>query len=169
MSGDMLESISPTDWGAICEVEEGFTWEEFGVNSQDDFFAHIEKVVKINWGKHAVGARAVQIRIGAACDYAQKSSGPVPYLFAAMLPSRTDKDDAYSLTPRSTGWISPELIIDGSPVQLCADPRFVRVRGAAQTSSFKVLGRIREQLLMELVSSVSQHGSRPGIVQFRAK
>lgn len=108
----------------------------------------------------------VQIRIGAACDYAQKTTGPIPYALAALLPEKVGLKP-HELTPNSTAWISPELDLGSGIVQVFVEPRFVRVRGEKAANTFKAIGRIKEQLLLELVSAIGHHSSRPGIVRFQ--
>ncbi|WP_426766147.1 hypothetical protein ACP3TD_06165 [Pseudarthrobacter sp. 1G09] len=109
-----------------------------------------------------------QIRTGAACDFAQKADGPIPYVLAAFIPVRKDNPKKRpELKPRSTAWMSPLLDIgDWGRGYLFVEPRFSRTRGADQTTSFSVIASIREQLLMELISAMSHHASRPGITQF---
>jgi len=78
-------------------------------------------------------------------------------------------DKAHELGPKSIGWISPELDLGSGIVQFFVQPRFVRVRGEKAAAKFKAIGRIKEQLLLELVAAVGHHSSRPGIVRFQVK
>lgn len=161
--------IAPTSWGAICEIEDSIDWREFGYDSAETCAEAVRKSVKIDWPKYKDKSRLLQVRIGAACDYAQKADGPIPYALALALPERVEVKP-HGLAENSTAWISPALVLGAlGVVQLLVDPRFVRVRGAEQTGSFTVVGRVKEQLLLELVSAVSMHGARPGIVRFKAQ
>ncbi|GAA1608985.1 MULTISPECIES: hypothetical protein [Leucobacter] len=163
---DKVREISPVAWGAVCEPEANFDWNEFGLDDETAYMEQIlAKGVRIDLAKYK--ASVAQIRIGAACDYAQKAVGPIPYALAALLPVK-EGEKSHELNPKSTGWVSPELDLGKGIVQIFVDPRFVRVRGAKTAASFNALGRIKEQLLLELVSVVSHHSSRPGIVRFKA-
>jgi hypothetical protein len=162
---DEARPISPLAWGAVCKPEPSIDWSEFGLADEAAYMNQIvTKNVKIDLSKYK--AAVAQIRIGAACDYAQKTLGPIPYALAALLPVK-EGTKPHELYPKSTGWISPELAFGNDIVQLFVDPRFVRVRGESAATAFGVIGRIKEQLLLELVSAVSHHSSRPGIVRFQ--
>lgn len=157
--------ISPLAWGAVCEIEEEIDWNELGLESEEHYVREIVATnVRIDLKKSSE-IEVVQIRIGAACDYAQKACGPIPYALAAVLPGKQGLK-AHALHSNSTGWISPEVDLGNGVVQLFVEPRFVRVRGETSAASFEVISRIGEQLLLELVSTVSHHGSRPGIFRF---
>ncbi|EQM75843.1 hypothetical protein L687_02045 [Microbacterium maritypicum MF109] len=165
---DDTRPISPLAWGAVNELEMSLDWNEFGLVDEDEYREYVvAKNLKIEWAKYKGNVKIAQIRIGAACDYAQKTSGPVPYVLAALVPVR-DGARPHELTPKSTGWISPEVDFGSGIVQLFVEPRFVRVRGETTAAAFKPIGRIKEQLLLELVSAVGHHSSRPGIVRFQA-
>lgn len=167
MKQDSARPISPLAWGAVCQLETDIDWSEFGL-TEEDYRKHVvAKNVSINWEKYGDKVKVVQIRIGAACDYAQKTTGPIPYALAALLPEK-EGPKPHELNGKSTAWISPELDLGEGVVQFFVEPRFVRVRGENLASSFVAIGRIKEQLLLELVSAVGQHSSRPGIVRFSA-
>lgn len=162
-------AVASTSWGAICELEAGFDWSEFGYSNASEFLEKaVRKGLRITWDAYRDRIKVVQVRIGAACDYAQKPEGPIPYVLAAFLPERSEPKP-HSLTETSTGWLSPTVKIGSMGVgQLFVDPRFARVRGDAAANGFTALGRMKEQLLLELISAVSHHGARPGIVRFKA-
>ncbi|GMA37560.1 hypothetical protein GCM10025876_37640 [Demequina litorisediminis] len=112
---DTARPISPLAWGAVCEPEPGIDWSEFGVADEATFVSEIvAKKVRIDLKNYAPGI--AQIRIGAACDYAQKATGPIPYALAALLPVK-DGDRTHELQPKSTGWLSPELDFGSGIVQ----------------------------------------------------
>lgn len=160
--------ISPLAWGAVCELEAGVDWSEFGLTDAEEYKREVvARRVKLNLASYGDAIKVVQIRIGAACDYAQKTTGPIPYALAALLPARPDQK-SHDLVPKSTSWISPEVDFGAGTVQLFVEPRFVRVRGESAAKDFVPLGRMKEQLLLELVSTIGQHNSRPGIVRFVA-
>lgn len=165
---DAARLISPLAWGAVCDLEAGIDWSEFGLADEEQYKEQVvAKNLKIDWPAYKDRVRVVQIRIGAACDYAQKTTGPVPYALAALLPEK-EGAKAHDLNPKSTAWISPELDLGDGTVQFFVEPRFVRVRGENTAATFTAIGRIKEQLLLELVSAVGHHSSRLGIVRFVA-
>lgn len=166
---DEARPVSALAWGAACELESDIDWSEFGLKDEAEYREQVvAKNLKIEWAKYKDKVKVAQIRIGAACDYAQKTTGPIPYALAALLPVR-EGEKAHELTPKSTAWISPELDFGDGIVQFFVQPRFVRVRGEGVAAKFKTFGRIKEQLLLELVEAVGHHSSRPGIVRFQVK
>lgn len=177
-SGDIV----PTAWGAISEIEADFPWGNFGLTGVQNFVDEVVvRGVNTKWdqvstdmtmGKGTARQLQVgQIRVGAACDFAQKTDGPVPYVLTAFVPSRTDSPKKNpELLARSTAWLSPLLDI-GNWGQgfLFVEPRFALTRGETQTSDFVVLARMREQLLLELIAAIAHHGARPGITRFEGE
>lgn len=162
-------AVVGTSWGAICELEDAFAWSEFGYSSVDDYLDKaVGKGIRNPLNGYRANIKIVQVRIGAACDYAQKPDGPIPYVLAAFVPERSEAKP-HSLYENSTGWLSPTLKIGNMGAgQLFVDPRFTRVRGDTVAEAFVALGRMKEQLLLELIAAVSHHASRPGIVRFIA-
>ncbi|MDY1006085.1 hypothetical protein [Curtobacterium sp. CFBP9011] len=166
---DEDRSMSALGWGAVCELEPDLDWGEFGLANENEFKEQVVRNnVQIDWIKYKDDLAVKQIRIGAACDYAQKTSGPIPFALVALLPERAG-EKPHELKPKSTGWISPELNLGGGTVQLFVQPRFVRIRGESVAVDFKAIARIKEQLLLELVEAVGHHSSRPGIVRFQSR
>lgn len=109
------------------------------------------------------------VYVGASCDYAQKTDGPIPYVVAAFVPMPRHAGrisvGGHKLAEGSHCWISPLIDLEGFGIgHLVADPRFTRTRGQDRACQFRAVNRIREQLLMQLISSVARHGDRPGIV-----
>ncbi|MBD8608898.1 hypothetical protein IFT77_00165 [Frigoribacterium sp. CFBP 13729] len=160
--------VLPDAWGSVSKLDSSLNWADFGLVDQDDYIANV-LCKNIKGTSQSTKVEVVQIRVGAACDYAQKATGPVPLAVAVLVDARTD-NKVHELFPNSTAWVSPMMsIAKERDVQIFVDPRFVRVRGHAQLRELNVLGRVREQLLMELVASIAQHGARPGIVRFTQK
>ena len=103
------------------------------------------------------------IRIGAACDYAQNRPGPLPFLFGLEIPvsaSRTGK------VPASV-WESPLLTVesDSGPFVLAVNARYALNMAPADIAAWQPVYRLREQLLMHLISHAGSYLTRPGIVQ----
>lgn len=160
-------------WGAICELEDDVDWAgELGIESGETYANHILgalKDPKKATKPSSQEVRPLQIRIGASCDYAQKTDGPIPYVVAAFVPIPQHAGrisvGGHKLAEGSHCWISPLIDLEGFGIgHLVADPRFTRTRGQDRACQFRAVNRIREQLLMQLISSVARHGDRPGIV-----
>lgn len=164
---DGSQPIAASEWGAISTLETNMDWGEFDLQSAEQF---VQREVSRHVGnlsaEQIAGTDVVQIRVGAACDYAQKASGPIPYVLAALLPGKTDEVKRHKLASNATCWLSPEVDLGGGPVQIFVDPRFVRVRGPASTAEFTPIARIKEQLLLALVATIGHHNMRPGITSF---
>ena len=173
--GGASARLTSTVWGAICELEAGVDWpNELGLSSEEAYREHILMCLRDLRGNELPAAdklRLLQIRIGAACDYAQKTEGPIPYVLAAFVPASTRRDTAtqplklHSLQDSSPNWLSPVLKLSAVG-HLVVDPRFVRSRGEEAAAAFPVVNRLREQLLMQLIGAVARHGDRPGTVYF---
>lgn len=166
-------NLIATMWGAICELEDDVDWTgELGIESGEAFTNHILgalKDPKKATKPSSQEVRPLQIRIGASCDYAQKTDGPIPYVVAAFVPmpqhAGTISVGGHNLADGSHCWISPLIDLEGFGIgHLVADPRFTRTRGQDRAGRFRAVNRIREQLLMQLISTVARHGDRPGIV-----
>jgi len=163
-------TVSPADWGAMSEIERDMRWGEFGLSDENQFVSDVlGNSMNINLPEYLPGISVVQIRVGAACDYAQRSLGPIPFVLAAFLPKKKGNKGPHKLKESSTAWLSPELTVRGAVGQIWVNPRYVRIRGESDAAGFVAFARVREQLLMELVEHIGHHSARPGIVRFDAK
>lgn len=161
------ETILPTDWGAVVDVKEGI-W-----NSDDQLrqlfdgsrSELLEEEFKIKAADHGK-CRPCLVRIGAACDYAQKRRGPLTYLLGLEIPADLKRNSA----PRAE-WKSPVMLLngEGEPFRLHVNVRFSLTRPASGCAGWTIRYRLREQLLMLLLSHANGYTARPGIVQLRAK
>lgn len=161
------ETILPTDWGAVVDVEEGI-W-----NSDDQLrqlfdgtrSELLEEEFKIKAADHEK-CRPCLVRIGAACDYAQKRRGPLTYLLGLEIPADLRRNSA-----PGAEWQSPVMLLngEGEPFRLHVNVRFSLARPASGCAGWTIRYRLREQLLMLLLSHANGYTARPGIVQLRAK
>jgi len=162
------ETILATDWGAVVELSEDI-W-----NSDDQLrqvfdgtrLELLEEEFKIKAADHE-RCRPYLVRVGAACDYAQKRRGPLTYLLGLEIPA----DLKRSASAPAAEWKSPALVLDGtqSPFRLHVNVRFSLSRPAGACEAWKIRYRLREQLLMLLLSHSNGYTSRPGIVQLPSK
>jgi hypothetical protein len=161
--------VAPTSWGAVCKLEPRMNWKTLGF---DDANGYVAEVVEKNVNTKMAADQTysvLQVRVGAACDYAQKALGPIPYAIAVFVPRRRD-GSSVRLKDSSRAWISPELEVPELGFgHLFVEQRFVRPIAQSVADRLKVVMRIREQLLMHLVSAIGEHAMRPGIIEFYTK
>ena len=81
------------------------------------------------------------VRVGAVCDHAQGHTGPVPYLVGLVVSGNNNE-----------------------PFKLHVNSRHLVTVTAAQTQGWEIQYRLREQLLMDLISHAAGYISRPGVV-----
>jgi hypothetical protein len=114
------------------------------------------------------------VRVGAACDYAQSKKGPITYLFGFEVPESAArrKDDRNNLLKLSDAiWQSPVFLPPDShePSRLLVHMRFPVTVLPKACAKWRASYRLREQLLMQLISAASAYAARPGIVQLPVK
>ncbi len=162
------EAILPTDWGVVVDVPDDWL--------QADSFEQIwgVKLPELLSSEFKIdresrnACKACLIRIGAVCDYAQRRKGPITFLLAFEIPvdAKRKVKDGKELTSPDAEWKSPVFATDGDPVpfRLHANVRFPLTKTATDCGTWKVRYRLREQLLVQLISTASSYVSRPGIV-----
>ena len=163
------EKIGPTDWGAVVEFPAEWRDDEqlrarFGLTERELLGGEF----RLDRNDRDPG-RLRLIRIGAACDYAQNRLGPLPYLLGVEIPCdanlKTGRDGKPLRAPASE-WTSPALLVDHEkPFRLTVNVRYSYSATAEIAGTWKALYRLREQLLMHLISHASGYLSRPGIVE----
>lgn len=161
------ETILPTAWGAVVDVKEDI-W-----NSDDQLrqlfdgsrSELLEEEFKIKAADHGK-CRPCLVRVGAACDYAQKRRGPLTYLLGLEIPADLKRNSA-----PGAEWKSPVMLLngEGNPFRLHVNVRFSLARPASGCEGWTVRYRLREQLLMLLLSHSNGYTARPGIVQLPTK
>ena len=105
----------------------------------------------------------VLVQSQAACDYAQRQPGSLPfYLGLEMEASNVRKD-----TPPAALWTSPPFEIKGSIRVLRVSARFQVSLPAQVAETDMPLYRLRDQLLADLIHHVHTYGARPGMISFR--
>ena len=157
------ETIRPTDWGAVVEFPDAW-WRDdelpkrFGV-TRDQLLAHEYKLKP----EERERCRPRLVRIGAACDYAQKRAGPLTCLFGLEIPVEAKR----SGKPPASVWSSPTLVVkpDDRPFVLAVNARYPLNAVPADTEAWQPVYRLREQLLMHLISHAGSYLARPGIVR----
>ena len=158
-----FETILSTAWGAVVEFPREL-WNDADLNELFGMTGSrlLRDEFKIDTEAHEQCRRRL-IRIGAACDYARARPGPITYLFGVEIPP----DNRRKSRPQSV-WTSPTLQIspvDG-PFVLLVNSRYPVSLPATGAATWNPVYRLREQVLMHLISHASGHMARPGIVQF---
>ena len=162
-----INSIKPYRRGAVPEVPEawlagGQFVERFGATPNDLAVS----VLKLKGEADVV--RWVLIQAQAACDFAQQKIGPMPYLLAAVVPAWGKKRSV----PASV-WIGPPLApavgVSDTDYQLEILHSAVcqMTRQVVEDTDFKVLGRLKDQVVGAIGHVYHAHGSRPGFISFR--
>ncbi len=165
-----VEHFAPGDWGAVTEWPYDWSRKEvvpFLGLTGDQMLGSEFKIDDTDRDR----CKPRLIRIGAACDYTQNRSGPITYLFGMEIPEdakrKTDKD-GHAFKLADAVWQSPLLATPdaSSPFRLHVHFRFPINLLPAAVAAWTTVYRLREQLLMHLITMASTYSSRPGIVRF---
>jgi hypothetical protein len=163
------ETIRVSDWGSVSELPadlwtDDWLRETLGV-TVDQFLREEFKLHRDSHGR----CRPRVVRIGAACDHAQNRRGPLSFLFGVEIPADVGRlpDSSGEVRIPASEWSSPILVIKdgGAAFKLSVNCRFSITRTAAACQDWQARYRLREQLLMHLISHANGYVSRPGIVQ----
>ena len=164
------ESVCPMDWGAVVEFpavwwdDSGEMKKRFGVKC-NQLLGGEYKIERPDRGK----CRARLVRVGAVCDHTQNRPGPTLFLFGLEIPvsiqRKTDNTGCVRLP--ASEWCSPTLMLaaDSDPFILAVNTRFWVSVTSDDTVGWKPVYRLREQLLMHLISHASGYIARPGILE----
>lgn len=163
------ETIRPTDWGAV--VAWPFDWNDDGLKGFTGITIKQMLCEEFRLRSSAIAScKPVLVRIGAACDYAQDNRGPISYLFGLEIPSSAERQLDSNNNPLKLSdaiWQSPVFMTPGSQEAstLYFHFRFPLTFVKDACGGWGANYRLREQLLMQLITSVSGYVSRPGIVR----
>lgn len=156
------EEIGPQDLGAVVELPEpwqnpeGFL-ETFAV-SLKDVFVNEFKIAEESHGS----CEPVLVHIGAPCDFAQRKPGPRTFLFGVRIP--LSAKCIKGSKPTDACWVSPHMTLGQDTFRLGVNFRFPANARPTMLAHWKAKFRIREQLLMDLLSRHASYISRPGFV-----
>ena len=162
-----VEALRPTDWGAVLEWP--YPWTDEEMLRQTGLTKEAMVCEEFRFPQNAISnVKPILVRIGAACDYAQDNGGLIPLLFGFIIMESQKRDKG--VKPSAAIWQSPEFLMPDAeaPSRLHIHFRFPQNHLAAKITSWTAIYRLREQLLMHLISSASTYASRPGIVELRA-
>ena len=109
--------------------------------------------------------RWVLVQSQAACDYAQKQPGPIPFYLGLCLPATKIRKGQ---RPAAL-WCSPCFEWQGESRHLLVNARFPVSLAHAEAVDATPVFRLREQLLNALIYHVHNQGARPGYIEIRGK
>jgi hypothetical protein len=109
--------------------------------------------------------RWMLVQTQAACDFAQRQTGTVPYLLALEMPC---KNISKEKAPAAV-WRSPPLHLRKASRYLYVNSRFQYQLPPGSAAALKASYRLREQLLSELLHLSHSQGARPGSIAFWEK
>ncbi len=167
------ESLLPTDWGAV--VPWPFAWSDDELRSFTGLTMKQMLCEEFRLRSSAMDAcKPVLVRVGAACDYAQNNRGPISFLFGVDIPESAERQttrDGQQVKLSDAIWRSPVFLMPGAaePSRLHVHIRFPQTHLQDACAPWATSCRLREQLLMHLISSASTYVARPGIVQLPVK
>ncbi len=107
--------------------------------------------------------RWVLVQSQAACDYAQKQPGTLPYYLGLDLPEPNKMDG----NPPAALWCSPLFNLSDTVRALHVNVRFPVSMSCAKGANQTPLYRLRERLINDLIFKIHSYGARPGIISFR--
>ena len=154
--------------GAVIDLPEEFLGEKFEAFEATFDLTYkdaMEKQFRCCWtGEGNDPARWVLVQTQAACDYAQKQPGPLPFHLGLYLPkSRSTANN----TPPAALWCSPCFEYDKKFYYLHVNARFPMSLSKEKLKQTELLFRLREQILNNLIYQIHIYGARPGYISFR--
>ena len=163
------ETINPSDWGALvvpsdAELTNEAILARFGLPKKGTLLFEASPASKDTPAFDQ--CKLAFVRIGASCDHAQRKSGPMLFALAFIVP-----DSAELRQPMPKPFIdTPALVLPGSdePVRVHVNARFHVTLTAAEVVGWQPVGRIREQLLMQISAHCAEYTTRPGIISIPA-
>ncbi|MGO7438271.1 hypothetical protein ACC674_06280 [Rhizobium ruizarguesonis] len=153
----------PDAWGAVITLPD--EWKE--ARSKEMFGAAIYEILEKEFKIEAANIHrcvAVLVRVGAVCDYAQKKRGPIPFLLGIEKPTDLLQKDLPGAI-----WASPIIAIADRVFELQTSDRYLASMPEEAVRGLQVRFRMREQILMELITHTSNYMSRPGKIALRSE
>jgi hypothetical protein len=119
--------------------------------------------------------RWVLIQVQAECDFSQGHVGTIPHVLAAVVPTNCTRKqkDGVDLDVPSSVWQSPPFqkaasICDADfSFEILTGVQYPMTRMTLEEVGFKVLGRLKDQIITAIAYHGNTHNSRPGFISFR--
>ena len=160
---DLPEGIQGNDRGAVIALPDKLSDEfeqNFGIPQKD---AAKKQFLCKNFVKNDDRFRWVLVQSQAACDYALKRPGTLPYYLGLELDEECKSKD----TSPDALWISPPFEAKSTSFFLHINARFQVSLSPEDAKKEKPLYRLREQLLNDLIYRIHSYSARPGMISFR--
>lgn len=160
---DSPEGIQGNDRGAVIALPDKLSDEfeqTFGLPQEDaaekQFHCRdlVENDDRFRW---------VLVQSQAACDYALKRPGPLPYYLGLEVAEKFKKKGSFP----DALWISPPFEAESTSFFLHINARFQVSLSPEDAKKEKPLYRLREQLLNDFIYRVHSYSARPGMISFR--
>ena len=159
-----IQGSSGAERGALIPLPDNLSGERF----EDTLGLGQEIAAKKQFGCNNFLGDAEQfqwvlVQSQAACDYAQRQPGPLPfYLGLDFEASNMSRDK-----PPAALWTSPPFEINGRVRVLRVSARFQVSIPIQVAETNRPIYRLRDQLLTDLIHHVHTYGARPGMISFR--
>jgi len=159
------EKISPDEWGSIVVPPDSFLTDD----NTKALLEHTNKelyesIFALNEGFAKDKGQLCFLRSGAICDAIQRRSGPIPLKLCIAVPMEGLKKSG-KLSPAQysiPNCVFPKM--DGGSQLIVSRIEIHLLR--AEFSEWEVLCRLREQIMFEVNSYMSNYVSRPGRLRF---
>jgi hypothetical protein len=102
------------------------------------------------------------VQVQAACDYAQRQPGPLPFMLALEMPENSTRRGVPTAV-----WTSPAITFDNEIRVLRGNSRFQTNMPDAAASGITCAYRMRAEILNALIYHLHGYGARPGHILFR--
>ena len=102
------------------------------------------------------------VQVQAACDYAQRQPGPLPFMLALEMP-----ENCVRRSVPAAVWTSPAIAFDDNIRVLRGNSRFQTNMPDAAASGIACVYRMRAEILNALIYHLHGYGARPGHILFR--
>ena len=157
------EPIRANERGAVIALPEQYRGCEFKATfGLDTSTAAVKQFACRELDDVASEGEWVLVQCQAACDYAQKQPGPIPFHLGLLLPEKRAKKGKAPLAL----WKSPCFDFDGERYFLHVNARFSLSLPRELAEAGQPVCRLREQLLNQLIHTVHCYGLRQGIISF---
>lgn len=160
---DSTEGIQGNDRGAIIALPDKLSnkfEQTFGLPQEE---AATKQFLCKNFVENNDRCRWILVQSQAACDYAQKRPGPLPYYLGLAL----NEEYKVKNRPPEALWISPPFEAESTSFFLHINARFQVSLSSEDAEKEKPLYRLREQLLNDFIYRVHSYSARPGMISFR--
>jgi hypothetical protein len=169
---EQRRGVKPYRRGALIALPKNMSDQEF-----EELFGATRKAVRGNLLKldKPKDVFWVLVQFQAACDFAQDSVGPLPFVLGAVVPHdciRKSKGGIPLKLPNSV-WVSPDIVSNNRICDVLFHFEIIHTLTVSITKSvldkgkYQPIGRFKDQITSAIAHEHHAHGSRPGFVSIR--